>query len=355
MGVYRRNGCWCIDYYVGPKRLREKIGNSKNMAEEALKMRLAKVTLGTHPAPADATATFAELHRRYSEWARDHHKEVELEEYMLKRLDRWFGATRLDRITPWHIEQMKTAMRKDGLSGPRVNRYLARLSKMFSLAIKWGLVERNPVKGVEKYRENPGRLRYLTHEEVARLLLACRPDLRDAVTVAVCTGLRKSEQFGLTWSDLDLEHRLIFIRDSKSGKARQVPMSDRVLATFARMKEERTDEVVFPSAQSMMRTAWEKTRPRAGLTGVSHVRWHDLRHTFASHMIMAGVGIPKLQQLLGHATIQMTMRYAHLAPEVMADTVTRIDSLVTGQLAAQSVTNRSLDVFPLVASGQKSK
>ena len=105
----------------------------------------------------------------------------------------------------------------------------------------------------------------------------------------------------------------------------------------------------------MMRTAWEKTRQRAGLTGALHVRWHDLRHTFSSHMIMAGVGVPKLQQLLGHATIQMTMRYAHLAPEVMADTVTRIDSLISGQLAAQSVTNRSPDLLTLVATGQKDK
>lgn len=355
MGVFTKNGCWYIDYYVGTKRLREKIGKSKTMAEAALKTRIAKVTLGTHAVPAGSTATFIELHRRYSEWAKDHHKHAAHEEYMLGHLDKWFGVTRLDRITSWHIEQLKTSLRKDGLAGPSVNRYLARLSKMFNLAIRWGMTDRNPVRGVEKYRENPGRLRYLSHEEVVRLLLACGPDLRDAATVAICTGLRKSEQFGLTWADLDLEHRLIFIRDSKSGKARQVGMSDRVLDIFTRMKSCRTGEVVFPSAKSMMATAWIKARKRAGLTGPSHVRWHDLRHTFASHMIMAGVGVPKVQQLLGHATIQMTMRYAHLAPEAMVDTVTRIDPLIGVQLTSQSVPNRSPEPIALVVTGQKAE
>jgi site-specific recombinase XerD len=132
-------------------------------------------------------------------------------------------------------------------------------------------------------------------------------------------------------------------------------MSDNVHDVFSKMKEERTGEVVFPSAKSMMRTAWEKARERAGLTGTDHIRWHDLRHTFASHMVMAGVSIPKLQQLLGHATIQMTMRYAHLAPEAMADTVTRIDSLFGDRLMGQSVTNRSPGKDLLVVAGQKTK
>jgi len=350
MGVYKRNSIWYIDYHVGTRRVRRRAGKSKTMAEAALKRKEAEATLGAFNLPMRSEITFKKLSGRYLTWAKDHKRSWELEQQMIKRMADRFGALKLDRITPWHIEQMKTDLRKQGLSGPRVNRYLASLSKMFNLGIRWGLTDRNPVKGIEKYRENPGRLRYLSQVEIARLLLACRPDLRDAVTVAVSTGLRKSEQFNLTWADLDLEQRLIFIRDSKSGKARQVPMSDRVLEVFKRMRESRTGEVVFPSAQSMMRTAWEKTRKRAGLTGPAHVRWHDLRHTFASHLAMAGASIPKLQQLLGHATIQMTMRYSHLSRETLADTVTQIDALL-----GQSVTNRSQGDPCVVVTGQKAK
>jgi integrase len=208
-----------------------------------------------------------------------------------------------------------------------VNRYLATLSAAFTFAVKelqW--LETNPVERVRKFGESAGRVRYLSDDELARLLSACKesrnPWLHPAVLLALTTGCRQGELMSLRWRQVDFGRRTVLLLDgeTKNGSGRVLPLVGDAFDTLARMAKIRDlrDDRVFPvpatgaRAFGSVRTAWECALQRAE---IKDFRWHDLRHTAASYLTMSGVGSLELGKVLGHKTPQMTARYSHLSPE----------------------------------------
>lgn len=215
--------------------------------------------------------------------------------------------------------------------GARINRYLACLSGLFSRAIEWGLLQgENPLRKVRRFRESPGRLRYLGQEEITQLLDACGEQLKPVVQVAISTGMRRGEIFSLCWENVDLCQGMIHVVDSKNGSRREIPMPSRLLPVFQGLRHDTPTGLVFAAAdgeswKSGMRTAWLNACKRAGLT---NLRFHDLRHTFASQLVMAGKSEFAVQQLLGHRTLAMTRRYSHLSPGVLREAVNVMDGFL---------------------------
>ncbi|HYV18625.1 MAG TPA: site-specific integrase [Verrucomicrobiae bacterium] len=216
---------------------------------------------------------------------------------------------------------------RDGVSGPTVNRGMAWVSALFNWAIERGYAAENPVKRLKKSRENVGRTRYLTPEEVGRLVDACRsPHLQALVVAAIHTGGRLGELLALSWKDVDFARRLIQLRaeTTKSRKARIVPLNDDLATLLMFMRggvAKAPEDPVFTfrgwPIQSV-RTAFERARRRAGL---EDVHFHDLRHTFASHFVQNGGQIYVLQTILGHSSTRMTQRYAHLSESSILEAV----------------------------------
>lgn len=240
----------------------------------------------------------------------------------IRILKRALGELRLTEITPTEIEAMIAARIADGVSRATINRQRATLSKFFSWAMGRGYHPGpNPVKAVVKFRESPGRTRYLTPDEAKRLVLAAAHHLKPIILTALHTGGRLSELLALRWGDVDLDRRvLVFRRETtKSRRQRVVPIDDELLSVLKAMRPGAAQEPVFDyngRAMKNVRTAFETARHKVGL---DEVHFHDLRHSFASWAVMNGLDIYRLQTYMGHSTISLTQRYAHLSGEFLQD------------------------------------
>ena len=314
MAIFKKGKTWYIDYYVNGRRNREAVGSSKKPAESILAKRRVQVVenrfLDIESRP---NVKFEQLATQYLEYAKTNKRSWERDARSIRVLDGWFHGKKLFEITALQIENYKSA-RVRVVSPPTVNRELACFKHMFTKAIEWEMATKNPVKQVKLFQENPGRIRYLENEEVTRLLEECTEHLRPIIIVALFTGMRKSEILALQWSDLDLKRKIIHIEKTKSGHSRDIPMADPVF--FALKGRQTQSEHVFSHEDGTprinIRTAFDNNLRRAQIKDFT---FHDLRHTFASHLIMNGVDLLTVKELLGHRSINMTLRYAHLSPE----------------------------------------
>ena len=217
-----------------------------------------------------------------------------------------------------------------------VNRELAFLKHLFNVAIADGLADANPVRAVRMFKENNARVRFLSDDEESALREAMGAEWPLAA-IAIHTALRRGEQFRLDWANIDFATGIITVPRSKSGERRHVPMNDTVRALLrdlpSRLEEHAPDKphYVFPSAtgespldaKNYIHRVFEPALKAAKIAGL---RWHDLRHTFASRLVMAGVDLRTVQELMGHKTIAMTLRYAHLSPAHQLEAVQRLNA-----------------------------
>lgn len=199
------------------------------------------------------------------------------------------------------------------------NRHLACLKHMFTKAVEWEMVEEEILKKVRRVKllpENNRRLRYLSTEECDELLNACKPHLRPIVITALNTGMRKEEILSLEWEKhIDLRHGFIHLEVTKNGERREVPMNQTLMAMLKGLVRRIDSPYVFTDNQGRRFNNVRRSFMSAcRCVGIKDFRFHDLRHTFASQLVMAGVDITTVKELLGHKTLTMTLRYAHLAP-----------------------------------------
>lgn len=282
--------------------------------------------------------TFTELADKYEAAITDRLKSIEARAGHLTFWREEFDAHSLEDVTPALIATAYAKLHKDGArSVATANRYLATLSACFTYAVKeCGWIERNPCARVRKGKESAGRVRYLTDDERTRLIAACKessnPLLYPAFVVALSTGARQGEVMNLRWPQVDFTRRTILLRDgeTKNGEGRVLPLTGEafdLLRDRAKVRDLKDDRVFPVPAEGRgfgsLRTAWLKALDRAE---VQDFRWHDLRHTAASYLTMAGVSAMEISKILGHRTLAMTARYSHLSPErtvELGDVLTR--------------------------------
>lgn len=218
-------------------------------------------------------------------------------------------------------------------------RYMAALSHPFTIAVKeWGWIEHNPMERVSKPKEPSGRVRYLSKEELNRLLCACKEstnsDLYAATLLALSTGARRMEVMGLRWRQVDLTRHVITLEVTKNGERRALPLAGPALGVMeARAKARRSDtDLVFPSSFNPSKPVdlTEPFRTALAAANITDFRWHDLRHTAASYLAMNGASLAEIAEILGHKTLQMVKRYAHLSTEHVHKVVSRMNSAVFG-------------------------
>jgi integrase len=239
----------------------------------------------------------------------------------------FFGTKRLDDITPLLIEKYK--QKRSGEVKPgSVNRELILLKYMLNLAVSWGKLGATPMKGVRMLRVDNFPERILSRQEEEVLLKASCDHLKPVILTALHTGMRLTEILTLKWDQVDLDQRVITILFSKNGRIRKIPINAVLMAIFKGLREKSTTPFVFVVGEakcpvSSMRTAWLAALRRSG---IAHCRFHDLRHTFASRLVAAGVDLVTVKELLGHSTITMTIRYSHSAPESKQKAVAMLEN-----------------------------
>jgi len=341
MGLTKKGGSWFIDYRVQGRRRREKIGASKRLAETVLAKRHAEIAEGKFlDRKKIPRVRFEDYAVDYLEYSEANKRNFSRERYTIRHLLKAFGNRWLSDITVWHVERYK-AHRRLLVAPATVNRELTLLKHMFTKAIEWDRATTNPVKAVKLLREANSRVRFLTDEEEARLLAACPANLRALVIAALHTGFRRGELLSLRWSDVDFPNGLVTVQASyaKNGERRSVPIS----RTFRRVLNELREEQ--PNSQHVFRTergdpyvspttAFESAVKRAELVDF---HFHDLRHCFASRLVMGGQDIRTVQELLGHKNLTMTVRYSHLSPTHRAKAVAILDRVPASKQGAAEV------------------
>lgn len=248
------------------------------------------------------------------------------------------GKLRLDEIRPRIIEGYKAERLAKGLAAKTVNEEVAIVQKILRIAVEWEIVEACP--RFTRLKQPPPETDFLDFSEADRLIAAALEDgdpWGPMVFVGIRTGLRRGELRGLRWEDVDLVRGRIVVRVAaddlgelhppKNGRTREVELGDEVTAVLRSHRHLR-GRFVFCNEDGSMITNRQCESPLVRIcrrAGLRQVGWHSLRHTFASHLVMRGAPMKAVQELLGHATLQMTLRYAHLSPDVRRDVVRLLD------------------------------
>jgi len=309
MGLFKKNGKWCIDYYFEGRRVRETVGPNKRVAEQALAVRKAEITQNRYTLSKRESVLFQDFAKEYLDYSRNHKKSYLRDITSTNHLTPYFKNKRLSDITSWLTERYK-AIRKEKVAVATVNRELACLKHMFTLAIEWGKVNSNPVKRVKLFKEENKSLRVLSKEEEKKLIDASSEHLKPIIIMALNAGMRKGEILNLTWDKVDFANRIITVDKTKNNEVRQIPMNHYLADVLGNMKAVR--KYVFCKENGepygSVRKAFRRAVERSGMPPC---RFHDLRHTFASRLAMKGIDLATLKELLGHKSIGMTMRYAH--------------------------------------------
>lgn len=187
---------------------------------------------------------------------------------------------------------------------------------MFTRAVEWQFLKEHPMKGVKDLKHQKHQPAFLTLDQIDQLLGTCKHQhLYTFVVLAAHTGMRKGGIFNLKWDDADLKRTEITVRHTKNNESRTIPMNDLVVETLKRHPRHITSDLVLArddgKAYKTVKGGFDAVLEKAGLP---QIRIHDLRHSFASNLVIAGVPLNVVQELLGHKDINMTMVYAHLAP-----------------------------------------
>ena len=281
------------------------------------------------------------------------HTKLKSANEMKARLDWWrqsYGEKLLKDITPALVAQGREKLldenltvRKRGVdgtvtkvalekkrSGATTNRFLAALSSACSHGVKeLGWLERNPLERVTKLTESKGRVRFLDSDELPRFLTACRknPELYLAVLLSLTTGGRQSEVMSLRWGQIDLKagRATLYAGTTKNDDAKVMPLVGEALTLLQERSKLRklTDDRIFPPTHLAKKSAFLHLRKpfisALSEANITDFHWHDLRHTCASYLMMSGVSPLEISKILGHRTMAMVTRYAHLAPDRASD------------------------------------
>lgn len=350
---------------------RAKLGNADAISVEQARERAKKIIgeayQGADPMAAvreAKVATFSEfVENLYRPWAEANIRTVEGTLGRLRANFPNLQKKKLAEVTPWLIEKWRAGRLKAGAKVATANRDLDDLKSVLAKAVIWGQLDRNPIAGVKRGRvDTTAKVRYLEKDEENRLRQALDdreertrqerdranawrrergykllPDLRSVpfadhlkpmVILSIGSGMRRGEVFSLTWSDVDLLARRITVQGAKakSGRTRHIPLNSEVTAALKGWRDQTSGSgFVFPGEGgerlNNVRKSWEAVLEAAG---IERFRWHDMRHHFASKLIMASVDLNTVRELLGHSDYAMTLRYAHLAPEHKAAAVEKL-------------------------------
>ncbi len=313
-----------IDYQIDSRRIRKAVKGARTRAE-AVKVLSSEI--------ADAYRRKHQFKLERKDISFNEMADLFLTKYSMKKKKSWktsdwvyirtlkpfFGSYKLSEITPLMIEDYSSQRLDTGIKNCSVNRELSCLRKIFNVGIDWNFASENPVSKVKFFSEAESlRERVLTLDEERRLFMTNSPRLASILTVALSTGMRKGEILGLQWKNVSLEKGEIRVVESKSGRDRILPVNSILFEVLQVLKRQNGNNVfVFENPDTKkpyvdikrsFSTACKQAR-------IEDLRFHDLRHTFASRLVKRGVDLMIVKELLGHASVTTTQRYTHSRAE----------------------------------------
>ncbi len=356
--VQKRSGSWYAVYRTGNRQKWERAGSSKKDAERLLAARMNEIHIGIYR--ERPRITFSDFAAKWLEdYARISVKQSTYSSYrdMVRlHLNTYFGNRLLDKITAAEVQKfVSQKITKDGLSAKSAVNLLVLLKGIFKHAQIWGYLSHNPASLVQRPRVEQKEMDFLTPDEIRLFLKNVDSSHHCMMLTAVLTGMRRGELLGLKWGDIDWERSEIIVRRSlyKSGfvttkskrSNRRIQVSPMLLSALRRhrLTAPQSDlQLIFCNSDgqpldpdNMIKREFHPALDRAGLR---RIRFHDLRHTYASLLIAQGENIKFVQQQLGHASAKTTLdRYGHLMPSMSNEVGCRLDQTVFGGLSNKAV------------------
>jgi integrase len=326
-GIYQRGNRWKVDTHYKGLAIKdsfafldaavENLNKMKSLVDEGKYLEKKKV----------CKENLGQVIDKYLKWCESiRQKDIRSKKQRAKVIKEVLGSdTLLSKITRQKVEDFQ-ATRLDSVSQKNkqtkmkpatVNREMALLKHVLTKAEEWGIISHNPAKGIKLSKENNRRLRYLTPEECNSLLESCTTQtMRQVITLALHTGMRRGEILNLTWENVNLRDRYIEITDQKNGERSTIPLTQTAIETLRSIPRRVDSKYVFTGKTPDkpfydLKRQFEKAVKKAELPGVT---FHTMRHTCASTLVMAGVDLVTVKEIMRHKTIDMTLRYSHLAP-----------------------------------------
>lgn len=338
---------WQIDFYDPQGKRVKKRFPKKADAEAYLAKVVASIKEERYEDIFDkkkvSPVTFSELADHYEDCSRFEKSYADFKGKIIPLLRLTFGPKPLSQITYLDLETFRNQRRGISRLGrprshARINREMAVLRHMMNKAVSWGMLQVSPFQAGEKLflKEDNRRLRFLSEEEIPRLLEKCPPHIRPIVQLALNTGMRRGELLTLRWEQIINGFIYLDVADTKPGRPNHIPINAQAQTALNERRGEnhlKSPYVFCDATGGPWKEIKDGFKNACRRAGIMDFRFHDLRHTFASHLVMRGVGLKTVADLLGHANIQMTMRYAHLAPGHLQDAVGQLDNLgIDGKL-----------------------
>jgi integrase len=330
-GLYKRGNVWWMTYFdaLGRQRFESSRSTSKRDAERRLVDRRKEAHEGLLPAAPIKPLSLEELRDRYLAFV-GYQRGVATKRIHFAHFQRVWGNPPIHTLSVEVLDLYRSTRREGGVGAATINREMATLKHALSKAVEWKLLRkaaREELAAIRKYQESAGRLRYLSGPaEADRLLQACDDSLRPIVLTALHTGMRKGEVLGLPWDAVDLTHGFIRLKQTKNGNARALPLNETLWGMFSSLRSRSDVAWVFHDGEGRryndVRHPFDRACEAAGMVDF---HFHDLRHTFASWLVMKGVPLATVSTLLGHTSPTMTLRYTHLSPKHLTSAVRVLD------------------------------
>ena len=312
------------------------------------------------------------IEKEYTPWVLSHHKRGDETLATITRCFNKFFSKPLTDISPSILEQWRIKRLNDGISNVTLNRNIATIKSVMTKATEWGFLKENPLKNLKLFKiDRAAKVRYLSQEEetcLRQVLLDRESQLKEErksanqwrmargyelypespddescdylmpmILLSINTGLRQGELFNLNWDMVNLSERSLILSGgvTKNSSSRYIPLNDEANQIIQQLykKSDVKAGLVFPSKNNQpfnnVKRSWSAVLKKAN---IAQFRWHDLRHHFASTLVMAGIDLNTVRELLGHSDIKMALRYAHLAPEHKINAVKKIDWAMRGSV-----------------------
>lgn len=330
MGLYKHPNSpyWYYSFSVNGQRITGSTRTTnKTIAKQIFETEKVDYLRGDKKLNSNNRITLFEVKNEFLEWSKLHKRSYNRDVTIVNHLFKFFGNKQIRDIKNVDIERYKRK-RVGEVSRSTVNRELACFKRMFNLAIQWGMTSENPINGVSLFRETKRSFRWWTKEEIRKFLAACDKRFRRIAVVGLNTGLRTGELLSLRWSQVDLENRILTVERAKNGTYRRVRMN--VLVVEALKESKSNHEYVFVNPKTNkpyygIRKVFENTCKRAGIERSTP---HVMRHTFASQLTMAGVDPQTIMELGGWKSLDLVIRYSHLAPTHKQQAVDKLADLL---------------------------
>lgn len=329
-GVYKRGSVWWVRFRMNGEHIRRSAKTMKKAEAQAYLSRLIEEHAQAVRGETREKHLLSQAFERFFDECTLKPGTIDTYRYNSRTCGRLLGHLHLDEVNRRVLADLVAARKRTGVSDATIRRDLAFLSSVFTMAIRWDWIEASPVTAFNKntLKESRARTRFLSREEFTRLEDAAAVKLRPILRLAVETGLRKEELLGLMLPNIDFSRRELHLDETKTHTPRRVPLSPVAVTTIRELLEQRSrprSAYLFCKRDGTRvgnpRKSFENACQRAG---IEDLRFHDLRHTFASWFVQGGGDLYRLSRILGHATLQMTARYSHLRTDDLHDELQRV-------------------------------